>query len=148
MFFISSIQEIGAVLLNLKTGLIESEFQEYVKPTRRPILSEFCINFTGITQNLIDRQATFPVVYHKFITWLARIKHSNGLRFTEPNMQSVDSNCNATFCSWTNWNFGHFLRLDCQNNAQERPVYLKAWIDARKAFEVCCNLFRKTISKN
>lgn len=128
--------EIGAVLFNLSSGIIESEYHAYVKPTKRPVLSDYCINLTGITQKFIDEQATFSVAHRKFIDWLDQIRKLKGLRFTAPNMRSIQSNTNTTFCSWTNWDLGHYFRLDCQRNALKWPAYLKAWIDARKIFEV------------
>lgn len=42
--------EFPAVLLNTSTGQIESEFQAYVQPQEHPILSEFCMELTGIKQ--------------------------------------------------------------------------------------------------
>lgn len=128
--------EIGAVLLNLRSGIVESEYHAYVKPTQRPILSDYCINLTGITQKFIDNQTTFLVARQQFINWLDQISKVKGLRFTKPNIRSTQYNCNTTFCSWTNWDLGHYFRLDCQRNALEWPAYLRAWIDARKTFEV------------
>ena len=42
--------EFPAVLLNTSTGEIESEFHAYVQPQEHPILSEFCMELTGIKQ--------------------------------------------------------------------------------------------------
>lgn len=39
--------EFPAVLLNVKTGLIEDQFHHYVMPVENPILSEFCVKLTG-----------------------------------------------------------------------------------------------------
>lgn len=42
--------EFPAVLLNTSNGDIEDEFHYYVQPQENPVLSEFCKDFTGITQ--------------------------------------------------------------------------------------------------
>ena len=42
--------EFPAVLLDLCTGEIAAEFQQYVQPQENPRLSEFCRELTGITQ--------------------------------------------------------------------------------------------------
>ena len=42
--------EFPAVLLDIQTGEILDEFQQYVLPRDNPKLSEFCKNLTGISQ--------------------------------------------------------------------------------------------------
>ena len=42
--------EFPAVLLDLCTGEIAAEFQQYVQPQENPRLSKFCRELTGITQ--------------------------------------------------------------------------------------------------
>lgn len=129
--------EYGAVLLNLENGTILSKFHDYVRPTKHPILSEYCINLTKITQEFINRKETFPIVHQRFIKWIEDISTANQLKLTDPNarMPFLYSR-NATFCSWTNWDLGHYYRLDCERNGIIRPGFLRAWIDARKIFAV------------
>ena len=43
--------EIGAVMQSSRTFAIESEFQTFVRPVRRPVLTDFCTELTGITQH-------------------------------------------------------------------------------------------------
>lgn len=128
--------EFGAVLLDLKTGEIKSEFHEYVRPSRSPILSDYCKKLTGITQELINRQDSFHTVHSKFLTWLETLRVNLMLNYATPINKSVDSGCNTTFCSWTNWDLQHYLRLDCNRNRIELNPFFKVWIDARKIFEV------------
>lgn len=40
--------EFPAVLMNLRTGVIEDQFQQYVMPIENPKLSSFCTKFTGM----------------------------------------------------------------------------------------------------
>lgn len=122
--------------MNLKRGgAIESEFHAYVRPVQNPILSDYCKNLTGITQDLIDRQAPFNVMYRKFIDWLNQLSNQKQLIYATPTNR-YPQNCNTTFCSWTTWDLDHFFRLDCERNNIQRPAMLRAWIDARKIFTV------------
>lgn len=128
-------KEFGAVLVNLRSGAIESEFHEYVRPTNHPHLSNYCVNLTRISQQLIDRQQRFPVVYQKFINWLNEMRTTKQLRFATPNNRSAN-HANTTFCSWTNWDLGTFFLWDCTRHGIRRPDYLRAWVDGKKIFMV------------
>lgn len=128
--------EFGAVLLNLQSGQIVSDFHEYVRPTQRPILSEYCINLTGITQSLIDAQANFPIVYQKFLLWLEQIRVDYQLHFASPSIRNVTYGADTAFCCWTNWDLSTFLRSDCTRHGIQPKPHLKAWIDTRKMFQV------------
>lgn len=137
-FFILFFKEIAAVLLNLKSGTIESEFHRYVKPAWDPSLSEYCRNLTGISQELINRQSSFRIVCKAFIDWLKQISIVKQLHYcTSPDPQNVQYNCcTAAFCSWNNCNLKQYFRMDCERNTIEWPIELKAWVDARKIFQV------------
>lgn len=56
----SEIIEIGAVLYDHDQAAVLTEFQSFVKPIRNPILSEFCISLTSITQEEVDNAPEFP----------------------------------------------------------------------------------------
>ncbi|MEO0687592.1 MAG: 3'-5' exonuclease, partial [Cyanobacteria bacterium J06649_11] len=62
--------EIGAVMLNRSTWEIDSEYQQFVKPVRNPILTKFCTELTTITQNDVNNTLTFPEVMSKFKKWI------------------------------------------------------------------------------
>lgn len=132
----SFFSEIGAVLLNLKSGAIESEFHKYVRPTRKPILSDYCINLTGISQEFIDRQLSFTIVFATFVNWLQKLSVEKQLHYATPNKRNARFDCNTAFCTWTHWDLNHYIRLDCQRNNVQWPANMRAWIDARKIFEV------------
>lgn len=42
------------MLLDLQTGDIVDEFQEYVQPQECPVLSNFCKELTGISQVILN----------------------------------------------------------------------------------------------
>ena len=50
--------EFPAVLLDIQTGVVVDEFQQYVQPQESPILSDFCKELTGISQVIGKLQHT------------------------------------------------------------------------------------------
>ncbi|TRM61740.1 ribonuclease H-like domain-containing protein [Schizophyllum amplum] len=50
-------------------------FHSYVRPTWRPVLSQFCTDLTGITQSQVDASPPFPDVLRSFYAFMIR----NGL---------------------------------------------------------------------
>ncbi len=46
------------------------EFHEYVRPTLNPILSDFCKELTGITQEQVDKSDIFKNVFSRHYQWL------------------------------------------------------------------------------
>ncbi|KAF9931252.1 hypothetical protein FBU30_010577 [Linnemannia zychae] len=68
--FPSEIIEFPVVLLDGSTLEIVDEFQSYVKPTHRPVLSDFCKELTGISQETVDNAPTFVEVLALFEEWL------------------------------------------------------------------------------
>ncbi|KAF9948375.1 hypothetical protein BGZ70_002239 [Mortierella alpina] len=89
--FPNEVIEFPVVLLNGSSLEVVDEFHSYVRPTNRPILSDFCIELTGITQHTIDEAPTFTEVLSLFEDWLT--KHNIILgEYTPPN--SADSTGN------------------------------------------------------
>lgn len=61
--------EIGAVLINEQKEIV-SEFEQFIKPIRFPILSDFCKNLTSIKQNDIDQAPYFYEAIKLFKEWI------------------------------------------------------------------------------
>jgi 3'-5' exoribonuclease 1 len=64
--------EIGAVMVDLATLSIVDEFQTFIKPLRHPILTEFCLQLTSITQTQVDTAPTFPDAIKAWQPWLSK----------------------------------------------------------------------------
>lgn len=45
-------------------------FHSYVRPTWRPVLTDFCVSLTGIQQSTVDASPAFPDVLARFEAWL------------------------------------------------------------------------------
>ncbi|WVR08125.1 hypothetical protein IAU60_005171 [Kwoniella sp. DSM 27419] len=57
-------------------------FRSYVRPTWSPILTNFCKDLTGITQETVDKAPTFPQMLKKFEKWLDKwdLRTDKGLK--------------------------------------------------------------------
>ena len=118
--FPHEIIEFPGVLVDGNTGRVEDWWQEYVRPTISPRLSEFCTALTGIEQDTVDTADTFPRVLERFSAWLE--SHHLGTKHT--------------FALVTDGPFdvGRFLRLSCVQHHLEIPVWARKWVNLRKGF--------------
>lgn len=60
--------EIGAVLVNDSKEIV-SEFEQFVRPSKHPELSEFCTELTSITQSDVDGAPYFEEATARFKEW-------------------------------------------------------------------------------
>ena len=67
--FTNEIIEIGAVKLDEQLNQIDT-FQLFIKPTLNPILSDFCIDLTTITQAEVDQGEDFKDALQHFANWI------------------------------------------------------------------------------
>ena len=63
--------EIGATLVTPE-GHERDHFQRFIRPKRRPCLTDFCRELTHITQSDIDSAAPLPQVWAQFERWLSQ----------------------------------------------------------------------------
>jgi 3'-5' exoribonuclease 1 len=92
--------EIGAVMVNTANLEIVDEFQTFIKPLRHPVLTEFCLQLTSITQAQVDTAPIFPDAIKSWQIWLAQF----------------DS---AIFCSW-----GEYDRKQFQQDSKYHQIDL------------------------
>ena len=82
--FVFCTVEFPAVLLDVVTGSVLSEFHHYVQPQEQPCLSTFCTGLTGITQVvflslllcvfvLISRSFYNETTFEKTVFWYTRL---------------------------------------------------------------------------
>lgn len=128
----SEIIEFPAVLLNLKTGKIEAEFQKYVMPIESPRLSEFCIQLTGITQDKVDNGIPLQTAIMIFQEWLRKEIKAHNLVL--PKMSKDNKLGNCAFVTWSDWDLGCCLQKECRRKRIRKPPYFNQWIDLRLVF--------------
>ncbi|XP_063468181.1 ERI1 exoribonuclease 2 isoform X9 [Symphalangus syndactylus] len=129
--------EFPAVLLNTSTGQIESEFQAYVQPQEHPILSEFCMELTGIKQAQVDEGVPLKICLSQFCKWIHKIQQQKNIIFatgvSEPSTSEVKS---CAFVTWSDWDLGVCLEYECKRKQLLKPVFLNSWIDLRATYKL------------
>ena len=62
--------ELSALLVDKETGEPVSSFEQFVRPTKNPKLSDWCKQVTSIDQSSIDEAQPFSVATKMFHSWL------------------------------------------------------------------------------
>lgn len=131
--FWSFIAEFPAVLIDLNTQKILSEFHLYTKPVESPVLSEFCINFTGIAQETIEHSVPLQTALLNFDQWLSESIEKYKLVLPRT---CGKNNPTTAFVSWSDWDFGVCLTKECERKRINKPQYFDQWIDLKATFKV------------
>lgn len=134
MNYLIFIAEFPAVLVDLCTQKILSEFHQYIRPIESPNLSEFCVNFTGITQEKIDHDSVpLQTGLLNFGQWL--VESIEKYKLVLPNMNDK-INVTTAFMTWSDWDFGVCLAKECERKKIKKPQYFDQWIDLKATFKV------------
>ncbi|NXE47009.1 ERI2 exoribonuclease, partial [Casuarius casuarius] len=134
------IVEFPAVLLNTATGETESEFHTYVQPQEHPILSEFCTELTGITQNQVDEAVPLNICLSQFLKWIQKIQEEKKILFNSdiPSHSTSEAKL-CTFVTWTDWDLGVCLHYECKRKQLRKPDILNSWIDLKATYRLFYN---------
>nr|XP_057922005.1 3'-5' exoribonuclease 1 [Doryrhamphus excisus] len=118
--FLHEIIEFPVVLISTHTLEIVDTFQEYVKPELNPTLSDFCVNLTGITQDMVDAAHTFPVVLQHVVAWLQE--------------RELGTKYKYALLTDGAWDMSKFLNIQCRISQIRYPLFAKKWINIRKSY--------------
>lgn len=129
---IQEIIEFPAVLINLESGIVEKEFQRYVRPVEIPILSEYCVELTGITQDIVDGGDLLEDVITDFVKWIKEIISEYKLILPKTKRGNLMGNC--ILCTWGNWDFLIQLRNECSRKKIRRPPFFNQWMDLKEVY--------------
>ncbi|TPX33400.1 hypothetical protein SmJEL517_g03684 [Synchytrium microbalum] len=119
--FPHEIIELPVILIDGQRGEIIDEFHSYVRPVYNPILSSFCKNLTGITQEQVDSSPPFPTVVGMLDQWLAKRCGKYPFR-------------RLLFVTDGPWDLRDFVRKQCEISIIDRPPYWRRFLDLRRAF--------------
>ncbi len=114
--------EIGAYAVDSSFSIIGS-FEKFCKPLINPKLTEFCINLTGITQDMVNSAEDFKKVLPEFTEW-------------------INSFGNIELISWGNYDKSHLLFENKRvglNNADFTKIAEKH-TNLKKEFEIKYNV--------
>jgi 3'-5' exoribonuclease 1 len=109
---VNEIIEIGAYKINTQ-GEIIGEFNQFVKPTVNPTLSEFCKKLTSISQEFVDNSNTFPNVINDFKNW-------------------IDIDADFKLCSWGQFDI-QLIKNDCTLHNLD-PDWLDHYINVKDQY--------------
>uniref|UniRef100_A0A803KEH6 3'-5' exoribonuclease 1 n=1 Tax=Xenopus tropicalis TaxID=8364 RepID=A0A803KEH6_XENTR len=112
--------EFPIVLLNTHTLEIEDVFQRYVRPEINPQLSEFCVNLTGITQDIVDKSDIFPDVLRSVVDWMRE--------------KELGTKYKYAILTDGSWDMSKFLNMQCRVSRLKYPRFAKKWINIRKSY--------------
>ncbi|XP_051982078.1 ERI1 exoribonuclease 2 [Xyrauchen texanus] len=131
--------EFPAVLLNVSNGQVESEFHSYVQPQEHPVLSEFCTELTGITQDQVELAPPLHICLSRFIRWLHSLQQEKGVVFESDSKGPAPSGQPCAFVTWSDWDLGVCLLYECKRKQIGVPEALKSWIDLRATYRLFYN---------
>ncbi|CAD7697810.1 unnamed protein product [Ostreobium quekettii] len=114
--------EFSCVVIDAKTLEIRPDgYQKYLRPTVNPCLTSFCQQLTGIKQEQVDAGESLMAVLEDHEHWLeSKGILAEGKAFVP--------------CTWTNWDMGEQLELECWWRHILKPVYFDRWINLKKLF--------------
>ncbi|KAK9981874.1 hypothetical protein ABG768_001397 [Culter alburnus] len=131
--------EFPAVLLNVSNGAVESEFHTFVQPQEHPVLSDFCTELTGITQDQVDSAPPLHICLSRFKHWLLRLQQERGVVFETDSAGPAPSGHPCAFVTWSDWDLGVCLLYECKRKQLTVPEALKSWIDLRATYRLFYN---------
>lgn len=122
--------EFPCLKVDSNTFNVISTFHRYVRPVRHPILTPFCSNLTGITQDMVKNELSFPEVLDQFLHWLI----DNQIILGGPA-------CNAAFVTCGDWDLQKMLPSQCSISGIPIPPGMRAWINVKQSFVKSTGLY-------
>ncbi|XP_073399132.1 ERI1 exoribonuclease 2 [Dendrobates tinctorius] len=132
--------EFPAVLINTTHGEIESEFHMYVQPQEHPVLSNFCMELTGIKQQQVDDGVPLKICLSQFSTWIQKLQKERHIIF--PGVLPAPTSSEQKMCgfvTWSDWDLGVCLLYECRRKQLRKPDILNSWIDLRLTYKLFYN---------
>ncbi|XP_050836108.1 ERI1 exoribonuclease 2 [Serinus canaria] len=112
----------------------------YVQPQEHPILSEFCTELTGITQNQVDQGVPLNICLSQFMKWIQKIQTEKRMMFSTDSQNNSTSEAKVcAFVTWTDWDLGVCLHYECQRKQLRKPDILNSWIDLKATYRAFYN---------
>lgn len=114
--------EFPVLKVNARTLVTESEFHTYVQPTAHPVLTAFCTELTGITQDMVADQPLLSDVMTSFHGWM----EANGL---------LDPGVKSCFVTCGDWDLKIMLPKQCSYFSIAIPKYMRQWVNIKHVFQ-------------
>ena len=114
-----------------KTFEEQTVFHEYVRPTKIPLLSAFCTDLTGITQQTVAESDVFESVYTRVNDWIAG----------QPLGEFIFVTCG-------DWDLKTMLphQLGHADIRGAPPQYFSRWINIKKPFNAVMGFYPRHLN--
>ena len=112
--------EFPVLKVNATTMETEATFHAYVQPTAHPILTPFCTQLTGITQEMVNGKPSLMEVLNVFDQWMIT--------------ENLKNNAKICFVTCGDWDLKTMLPGQCEYLKVDVPTYFKKWVNIKKAF--------------
>ncbi|KAJ3041279.1 tRNA 2'-phosphotransferase 1 [Rhizophlyctis rosea] len=126
--FPNEIIEFPIVVLDTHSLYVVAEFREHIRPTINPTLTHFCIDLTGITQDVVDAAETFPEVFGRVVDFVGEL-------------QAAHPGAKLAFVTCGDWDLKTMLPLQLQHSHSSLPATLNPpppifsrWINIKVPF--------------
>jgi len=118
---VQEIIEFPVIVYDLKNKLTTNLlFHQYIKPKEMPILTKFCTELTGITQDIVDNGIYLEDTLINFDEFLIKNK--------------LDTE-KFTFVTCGDWDLNICLRKEAKFKKINLKNYFKTWINIKRVFE-------------
>lgn len=127
MSYPNEIIEFPAILIDVRRGevLEDESFHTYVKPWRNPILTPFCTELTGVTQENVDEAPSLQDAIKQFIEWYN---------------ETIPLGAKVMFATDGPWDFKNFLNAQAvMRDHVALPTIFYEYIDIRTTFSRVIN---------
>jgi len=123
--FLHEIIEFPAVLLDMHSRREVRHFHAFVRPTERPVLSDFCTQLTGIDQATVDEAEPLDRALVEFGAWLDEFAGED---------YSLAADCQS--------DLRHFLLPECRRKRIRVRDAWRSWVDIGRHLMVHFDLRR------
>ncbi|KAJ1288353.1 hypothetical protein BS78_02G083200 [Paspalum vaginatum] len=124
--------EFPAVLVHGVTGELLSAFRTYVRPRYHPILSAFCRELTGITQEDVDGGVDLADALVLHDAWLVAAGAARD---------------RVAVVTWGDWDCRTLLDNECALKEIVKPFYFERWVNLRVPFESVFGARRRNLQE-
>ena len=126
----AEIIEFSCVLVKTcpRPATIVAEFQQYCRPELHPVLSTFCKELTGITQDQINKGVPLEIAIAKFHHWL----QCHDIILNRQHASS--SQLPFAICTWSDADLGGTLPRQMEALKLTRTPWFDRWINLKLAY--------------
>uniref|UniRef100_A0A0R3VU45 Exonuclease domain-containing protein n=1 Tax=Taenia asiatica TaxID=60517 RepID=A0A0R3VU45_TAEAS len=103
-------------------------FHRYVRPVIHPQLSDYCTRLTGIIQDMVDSQPTFPTIMKEFEDWV------------NSHFPTDKEKVAFAFVTCGDWDLRFMLPHQASLSNCQVPPYCRRWINVKKASASSCSI--------